>query len=1191
MTKTPSPKPLLSATSIGFAAALLCSTATAAYAKDECGALVEGQVSCTPDHQPFDEGIGYDAPGDVIVDLAPGLSITPEPRAAGLLIVSEEGGVTINGAGTNIATRGATGAVAFAKGDININLGTVTSDAIPAELSWGINTFTATGTTRITVDEVRSVGDESFAIIVESITGDVIIDAGLVSTNGFAADTVKIITGGQVNIGIDRIESSGDYVWGVNLFNGAIVDEQVVGGSSYIGIGSIDISGNNNDGVYAAGVGDVIIDVDAIKLSGDSGTGVTLLTDSSGYIHVRDLALDGFGSIGVDAQALGGLNVVVDNAHFTGEGGGIQAFTNSGEARIKVGTLTGDSGAGIIASSAFASAAIDVGTIDIGGSYSVGASARAGEDTARILAGSVTMKGESNTGLWASGLSTLVQLTGPLLIEGHNAKGIRSITTGGEGQVVTAGTLTANGAGATGIDMVARYGTGTIRTAGAVDVVGDRSAGILAFGEGADLKIEAQDIKASGATSSGILARTKFPGFFIGAASGPLLERDGNIDIRAADISVAGDGAIGISAMGLGNSTILAGDVHANASHAIETDMIGTAALDLRGAIRSDAGTAIFAQGRDVTIEIAASSSVSGGQDGILVNAPGERCAMEDPADGSPNPCPVPGSSAGGGGGIGIGAVPIAAADPLALTGAATIVNRGTIAAGEGYAVRADTGSVALTNHGRIEGAVKFVAGDDIFDNRGTFLIAKDSDFGTGVDTLRNSGIVRLATERTAGKYAFTGLERFENSGTIDLRNGAIGDTLTLSGDYRGIGGARLLVDLDTEKGTADRLVVAGAATGSTLVDLAIDASDAVLTDPDGITVVSTGADSAADAFRISPASLEIGFVRYTLVQDGGDYALIGRAGSAAYRQLGAIHAADAVWDASADLWRQNGLGQRDAQLGGQASTTRRLWGAMQGGRVSRDWTSTGAGGTTDLSYRQTRQGGQIGLDLLGRDGDGGALRFGVTAGYTQSDLDYRNTRDEIDLSTGNVGLYAGYVGERLFANLLVKYDRHDIKLKTDALDAATKIDGSTWGADGEMGVRFGNPGLFVEPTVGLAWTRTSVDTLHAGRQQIAFHDSTGVKGRIGARIGGTMLSSDGTALTIYASGHAVHQFGDDYGLELVAGARETIGADRLGTYGEGRIGLSYRTTSGFEAFAESQGEVGGSYDALAGRVGVRIGF
>ncbi|WP_158013950.1 autotransporter outer membrane beta-barrel domain-containing protein [Sphingomonas sanxanigenens] len=1191
MTKSPSPKHLLSATGIGFAAALLCSTAPAAYAQDECGALVDGQVSCTPSDQPFDEGIGYDAPGDITVDLEPGLSITPDPRAPGLLIVSEEGGVTINGAGTHIGTRGATGAVAFAKGDVSIDLGTVTSQAIPGELAWGINTFTATGTTRITVDEVRSVGDDSFAIIAESTTGDVIIDVGLVSTSGFAADTVKVVTAGAVDIAIDRIESSGDYVWGINLLNGAIVDEQVVGGSSYIAIGSIDIGGNNNIGVSALGVGDVYIDVDTIKLSGDSATGVSLITDSNGYIHIRDLALDGFASTGVAAQALGGLNVIIDTASFTGEGGSIQAFSVAGSASVDVGVLTGDGGAGIIASSAFASASIDVDTIDIDGDYSVAASATAQEATARVRAGSVTMKGQNNVGLWASGQSSLVQLAGPLLIDGDGAKGIQSITTGGEGQVIGAGTLTATGADAIGIAMVARYGGGTIRTAGAIDVAGDGANAIQAVGEGTDLRIDAQDVRTTGADSAGIHARTRFPGFFIGTASGPLVARAGDIDIRAANVSVAGAGATGISAMGLGTATILAGRVHATAGHAIETDMIGTVALDLRGAVRSDAATAIFAQGEDVAIDIAAGGSVFGGQDGILVNAVGKRCALEDPADGSPNPCPVPGSSAGGGGGIGIGATATVTADPRALAGAATIVNRGTIAAGAGYAVRAETGAVALTNHGRIEGAVKVAAGDDLFDNRGTFLVSKDSDFGAGVDTLRNSGIVKLATARAAGRYALAGLERFENGGAIDLRNGAIGDTLTLSGDYRGTGGARLFVDLDTEKGIADRLVVAGTATGSTLVDLAIDASDAVLTGPDGIVVVSTGAGSAADAFRIAPSSLEIGFVRYTLAQDGGEYALVGRAGNAAYRQLGAIQAADNVWDASADLWRQNGLGQRDAQLGGRASTARRLWGAMQGGRVSRDWTGAGEGGTTDLSYRQTRQGGQIGLDLLGGDGEGGALRFGVTAGYTRSDLDYRHTRDGIALSTGNIGLYAGYVGQALFANLLVKYDRHDIKLKTDALDSAAKIDGSTWGADGEIGVRFGNTGLFVEPTVGLAWTRTSVDTLHAGRQQIAFDDSTGVKGRIGGRIGGTMPFSEGAALTLYASGHAVHRFGDDYGLELIAGARETIGADRLGTYGEGRFGLSYRATSGFEAFAESQGEVGGGYDALAGRVGVRIGF
>ena len=78
-----------------------------------------------------------------------------------------------------------------------------------------------------------------------------------------------------------------------------------------------------------------------------------------------------------------------------------------------------------------------------------------------------------------------------------------------------------------------------------------------------------------------------------------------------------------------------------------------------------------------------------------------------------------------------------------------------------------------------------------------------------------------MAVAAAAAPLSFTlaGLESFANSGLIDLSDGVAGDVLTVTGAYVGTGDAALSLDVDLAAPTlADRLVVGGAATGSTSI-------------------------------------------------------------------------------------------------------------------------------------------------------------------------------------------------------------------------------------------------------------------------------------------------------------------------------------------------------------------------------------
>lgn len=1188
--------------------------AAARAVADACGELVDGEASCTA-ADPVNEGVYYAAPGDVTVHLEDGLVIEPLAGLAGVIAISEEGIATIDGAGATIRTENASGAVAERANGVVIDLASVSVEMTdPDAFAFGIAAASPFGTIAINAGEVTTKGDYTTGIIAEGASSDVFINAGKISTDGFSSDGVVVRTAGFTEIQVGSIETTGEYNWGVNVTNGGYVNDELMGNYTSVAVDSIKLTGNNNRGVNVFTLTDTGIQIGKLESEGDGGYGVYVTAYGNAGVSIGELSMVGSGNTGVLLASLGTSTVDVGTATFTGEGGGILAVGEQGGANIRVGTLTTEMGGGIQGASSSGDVSIDAGSVKVNGDFAEGVFAgstygkgtvRVGEvstnglfangvvvDTlhgdAAVYAGKVATAGDFSYGIKVFGETSLISIEDSLTTQGINSFGVIASTTNGDAIVLAKGKVDTKGDGADALWVVGRYGTAKVLASGAISTSGDSAIGVRATGEDGQVDVQATSVTTTGANSTGIETRTRYVEVFLGQGAPVSYPFTGDIDITAANVAVGGAGSMGISARGLGNANILVGNVSSAKSYAIETNMIEDVNLDLRGTVKSGATSAVLATGADVSVNIGASAQVIGATDGLVISAAGTRCVLPNPEDGvSPNPCPNPGDGFSDfGDSIGV--------PQVGIGGVAAIVNNGTIQTQDGYAIRLASGRAVIDNRGRIEGGVLLGAGDDLFDNSGVFAIGRDSDFGTGVDVLRNSGVVKLASTKAAASYKLAGLEQFENSGTIDLGNKIAGDVLTLSGDYRGSGNAALLLDIDTAAGRGDQLVIQGDAAGSTRVAVAATAGTAQLTDAAGIVLVKVAGDSTADAFALDAASRDIGFVNYALGYDAanGDYRLTGRAGAAAYRMVGALQAAENLWDASADLLRTANLSKRDAQLAGQGEADpSRLWGVLQGGRLSRNLDTTGASGTIDLDYRQTRQGGQIGFDVLNNASDTGLLRVGVTGGYADSTLNFRNSADRIELSTANVGLYAGYVGERAFANLLVKYDRHDLTARSGALAANADFDGSTWGVDGEVGLRMGSAGMFIEPTAGLAWMRTSLDDLANGNQRLAFRDSDGFKGRIGARFGGTSEFANGNALTVYLSGNLAHRFGSDYAADLVSGASQRIKFDRVGTTGEGQLGLSYRTAAGFQAFVEGQGETGSGYSGVTGRAGFRIGF
>ena len=158
------------------------------------------------------------------------------------------------------------------------------------------------------------------------------------------------------------------------------------------------------------------------------------------------------------------------------------------------------------------------------------------------------------------------------------------------------------------------------------------------------------------------------------------------------------------------------------------------------------------------------------------------------------------------------------------------LVNSGGISAGSLFAIDADGAATAIFNEkgGVITGFVDLTDNADYFTNEAgaSFEARLTSDFRTGGDLFENHGRVHTAANAGAAEFtAFIGLETFENSGTISLVDGQVGDVFQISNtvggtdlDFNANGGSKLAVDafLGAPGSTADVFVIDGDVTGRT---------------------------------------------------------------------------------------------------------------------------------------------------------------------------------------------------------------------------------------------------------------------------------------------------------------------------------------------------------------------------------------
>lgn len=491
------------------------------------------------------------------------------------------------------------------------------------------------------------------------------------------------------------------------------------------------------------------------------------------------------------------------------------------------------------------------------------------------------------------------------------------------------------------------------------------------------------------------------------------------------------------------------------------------------------------------------------------------------------------------------------------------------IIAGEGELTKRGSGTLTLSGDNLFQGTTHIsegvlqlgnggssgnLAGN--IDNQGTLVLDRSDTFtlpgdisGTGMVWQQGTGVARLA-----GANSWSGLTLVEqgtlqgaaentfsaasahvvsqnatldtggynqrvasllNQGTVNLRGGDVGSTLTVTGNYVGSDGTLKIAAQQHSPGVADRLVIdGGTASGRTLLD--IDVSQlGEPTEGDGIMVVealnggTTTAQTTKDAFTIGADVLLSGAYQYQLFAGnaegaGEDWFL--RAGyrpdvpgfdtlGAIIRQadlavLGTLHQrvgdeqpwrADVAEDQQSRFWMRYLVKSVDQQINDplQSRTSSNYNGMQVGGDMYQDaqWRAGIYGTFLDND-----------TSISGRNGDTDSLAYNST------------------FST-YIGGYATWTDESgFYVDNVLQYGYHAVDLKNGRSRETVHPDGNSFAASVEIGRpwQLGDSTWKIEPQAQLIYQYSDFDSVTldgASQTRVDVNPDGSLITRIGARL------------------------------------------------------------------------------------------
>lgn len=485
----------------------------------------------------------------------------------------------------------------------------------------------------------------------------------------------------------------------------------------------------------------------------------------------------------------------------------------------------------------------------------------------------------------------------------------------------------------------------------------------------------------------------------------------------------------------------------------------------------------------------------------------------------------------------------------LALTGTSnlgdgndTITNNSTFTLASGATLNLGLGNDVITNAGTftVNGTLNTGDGNDTVNNSGTYTVSGTQDFGIGTDAVNNTGtfnvtgagnlanlesfnnsaagVVNFASGSTLTAGAattFTNAGRFNAeagpvnivtptftnaaTGIIDMQDGANGDVTTITGNYVGTAGSRVLIDANADLTASDRLVVSGNISGTSTLGVAYLGTAATF-NPTGALVVDGAGTTAAGSFILDPASVTNGLLTYALDQRGSDYYLssnfnAGVTGLAPLARMGSD-----MWYQSFDAYHDGIAGRHGVRQ--NDNTPFGVWGNMYWSRDK--WGDVAATSTLfgqNLSYSSEvenhRRGAQGGVDI----GFGG-FTVGITGGYEHNKAN-NGTFADYDVEGYNYGAYALFGSEAgIYGGVMYKRDNYDVRFADNVRAFQQEFNNAhSDGWDGELGFRTGGETVKFDLNAGLSWVKTKIDPVTLYGSTFSYDGAESMRGRLGARI------------------------------------------------------------------------------------------
>jgi outer membrane autotransporter protein len=428
--------------------------------------------------------------------------------------------------------------------------------------------------------------------------------------------------------------------------------------------------------------------------------------------------------------------------------------------------------------------------------------------------------------------------------------------------------------------------------------------------------------------------------------------------------------------------------------------------------------------------------------------------------------------------------------------------------------------------------------------------------------------------DASGGSFELTG--NLSNDGRTTMQDGAVGGTITVSGDYEGMG--ILLVDTDFTSDASDKLVVGGDITGGTTQIMVADVSTGAASGND-VVVVDVAGSTAAGDFALAGGPITSGVFDYDLELADRQWVL-----------AGALNPTGAVYEAlPLVLGGFNQLPTLEQRVHQRSSTEGQpLWLRLTGNRLNATPSSM-----SGLSYDSDQWGLQAGADVALEPGAAGQWVIGATVQYGQISAGVQNAlgAGSIDAEGYGVGATATYYGNAgVYVDLQgqMNWITSDIASSVSG-DLATDRDSRAYAVSAEVGQSIAlSQGGSLIPQAQLTWGRVKGDSFtDAAGNAVVPGDNESLVGRLGL----AYQSNETESGQFHVIGNLLHDFSGAQTTQANATGLSAAGANTWAEFGiGGHVELAPNQLLYGEASYRSSLNGGGN-SALSLSVGFRMDF